>query len=284
MSITPNRRFCEQILSRFGVDVTFYDPTVGAEIDALIRPNTKVVFVESPGSLTFEVQDIPAIAAAAHAKGAVVIADNTWATPLFCRPLDLGADVVVHAATKYIVGHADAMMGMIVVPEAQFDRVRRLVKGLGYGVAPDDCYLALRGLRSLAVRLDRHQANGLVLAEWLQQRPEVLNVMHPALPDFSGHDLWCRDFAGASGLFGFTTKVCSRTALAAMLDQMKLFGMGFSWGGFESLLLPTHPEQSRSATQWPEGLQTFRIHAGLEDPTDLIADLDAGFTRMRQSA
>jgi cysteine-S-conjugate beta-lyase len=276
----PVRTLCDRLLSRFGITATYYDPMIGGGIAELIRPNTRIVYLESPGSLTFEVQDVPAIAAAAHAAGALVVLDNTWATPLFQKPLRHGVDIVIHAATKYIVGHSDAMLGIIVAAQPQWRAMKSCGHGMGFAAAPDDCYLALRGLRTLDVRLRRHEANGLALARWLAGRPEVARLLHPALPGDPGHALWRRDFTGASGLFGVVLKPCPRAALDAMLDGMKLFGMGVSWGGYESLILPVEPARVRSATPWNEDGPTLRIHAGLEGVADQIADLEAGFTRL----
>ena len=275
----PARRFCDSFLGRFGVQTTYYDPCIGAGIAALIRPETRVVYVESPGSLTFEVQDIPAIAEAAHAAGAAVVMDNTWGAGIYFKPFEHGVDVSVQAATKYIVGHSDVMMGTITTTEALWHRVRQAASDLGASSGPDDVYLALRGLRTLSVRLKRHQETGLALARWLQARPEVRRVMHPALPQDPGHALWKRDFRGACGLFGVVLGGYSPEAIAAMLDGMEHFAMGASWGGFESLILPTNPAAIRSATSWTEG-PTIRIHAGLEDPEDLIADLERGLARL----
>jgi len=276
----PHRNFCEGLLARMGVEAEFYDPTIGAGIAKLMRPETKVVFLESPGSFSFEVQDIPAIAAAARAGGAVSVIDNSWATPLFLKPLALGIDISVHAATKYIVGHSDAMMGLIVTGEAHYKKVRAMTGQLGYSAAPDDVYLALRGLRTLSVRLARHNQTGLELAKWFQERPEVERVIHPALPDHPGHEIWRRDFTGASGLFSVVFRPCSDTALAAMIDGLALFGLGASWGGFESLALPGTLADKRTATTWDAPGPIVRIHAGLEDPKDLIADMAAGLDRM----
>jgi cystathionine beta-lyase len=276
----PSRSLCSKTLHRFGIETSYYDPMVGARIADLIRPNTRVVYLETPGSLTFEMPDVPAIAAAARAAGARVVLDNTWATPLYFRPFDHGVDVSVHAATKYIVGHSDVMMGMVTATEDCWRPVRDMASELGYSVGPDDCYLALRGLRTMSVRLARHQETGLALARWLADRPEVARVMHPALPQDPGHTVWKRDFTGASGLFGFVLNPAPKRAVAAMVDDMKLFGMGYSWGGFESLLLPTSPEKIRTATRWDVPGPTMRVHAGLEDVGDLIADLEAGFDRL----
>jgi cystathionine beta-lyase len=280
----PTRKFCDNVLTRFGIETTYYDPLIGAGIVGLMRPNTKVVYMESPGSLTFEVQDAAAIVAAAHAGGAVAVFDNTWATPLYFKPFDHGIDVSVHAATKYIAGHADAMLGVIVAPdEKTFRVVKSCAVALGNGAAPDDCYLGLRGLRTLAVRLERHEETGLKLARWLKARPEVARILHPALPDDPGHELWKRDFSGANGLFSVVLEPCSDEALAAMLDGMELFGMGFSWGGYESLILPISSDIVRTASEWSEPGPVVRIHAGLEDPDDLIADLERGLKRLGAS-
>lgn len=280
----PSRRYCDSVLSRFGVSTTYYDPLIGGDIARLIQPNTRVIFLESPGSLTFEVQDVPAITAVARKAGITTVMDNTWATPIFCRPLSLGVDVSLHSATKYIGGHSDLMMGILTANEAAYPALRRAADDLGAVSGPDDCYLALRGLRTLSVRLQRHQETGLVLARWLQQRPEVARVMHPALPDDPNHALWKRDFTGASGLFSAELKPVSDTAVAAMLDGLELYGMGYSWGGFESLALPSDPRSIRSATPWVNRGPLIRFHAGLEDPADLIADLEAGFARLRKAA
>lgn len=280
----PTRRFCDMFLKKFGVETTYYDPMIGAGIAALLRPNTRAVVVEAPGSLTFEVQDIPAIAEAAHARGAAVIMDNSWATPLLYKAFDHGVDVAVYSATKYIVGHSDAMSGIIVTSPETFLKVRRTVGMFGPAPGPDDCYLALRGLRTLAVRLERHQATALKLAEWLKGRPEVAHVLHPAFADCPGHDVWKRDFAGASGLFSVVLKPVSKAALAAMLDNMRLFAMGFSWGGYESLILPVDPRAIRTAVPWTAKGPLVRLHAGLEHPDDLIADLADGFTRLNAAA
>jgi cysteine-S-conjugate beta-lyase len=277
----PVRNFCSGFLKRFGVTTTFYDPLIGAGIAALIRPETVLVYLESPGSLTFEVQDVPAIVAAAKARGLKTLIDNTWAAPLFAKPLSLGVDVDIISATKYIVGHSDAMMGIAVCTEESFLPVRMAAAELGNHAAPDDCYLALRGLRSAGVRMRQHEGQGLALARYLASRPEVERVMHPGLPGDPGHELWRRDFTGASGLFGVVLKEgVAKKAVDAMLDGMELFGMGASWGGFESLVLPTHPERLRSAVPWQTG-PCLRFHAGLEDLDDLIADLERGFERLR---
>ena len=280
----PTRDTASRVLGRFGVEVDFYPPGIGAGIAELIRPNTRLVFVESPGSLTFEMQDVPAIAEAAHARGAVVAMDNTWASPLFCKPFALGADVSIQAVTKYIGGHSDLMMGLVSTTAALEPRLRAAFSEFGGAPGPEDCYLALRGLRTLAARLERHQRSALTVAEWLAGRPEVERVLYPALPDDPSHALWRRDYSGASGLFGFLLKPVERTALAAMLDDLELFGMGASWGGYESLLIPTDPRPIRTVTSWEQPGQLMRIHVGLEHTDDLIADLEAGFARLGAAA
>ncbi len=276
----PTRQFCDNVLRPLGIVVRYYDPLVGGGIAGLLNKRTKVVFMESPGSLTFEVQDIPALVDAARKQGCITIMDNTWATPLGLRPLEYGVDISLQSATKYIVGHADAMLGAIICRAEHFRRIKTMVTMLGNAPGPDDCYLGLRGLRTLDVRLPRHAENGLALAEWLSQRREVARIFHPAMPGDRGYDLWRRDFRAACGLFACQLGPCSQTALAAFLDRLALFGMGFSWGGYESLILPVDPGQCRTATSWHAGGPLLRIHAGLEDIDDLKADLAAGFERM----
>ncbi|MEQ8397099.1 cystathionine beta-lyase [Thalassobaculum sp.] len=280
----PTRKFCDQMLSRYGVETTYYDPRIGAGISALLKPNTRAVYTEAPGSLTFEMQDIPAIAEAAHAHGAVVLTDNTWGTALHFDAFAKGVDIVVEAVTKYICGHSDVMMGMIASTQEYAGTVRDMVRLHGNCCGPDDLYLAQRGLRSMAVRLKQNEANGLELARWLEGRPEVSQVLHPGLPSHPDHALWQRDFTGACGLFAFVLKPVPRAALAAFLDGLGLYGMGASWGGFESLILPGDPKALRTATTWDDPGQLLRIHAGLEDVADLIADLDAGFERLNAAA
>lgn len=277
----PTRRFCENQLKGFGVDVSYYDPLVGADIAREFRANTKVVFTESPGSLSFEVQDIPAIADAAHQRGALVILDNTWATPLGFPSFARGVDVAVHAGTKYLGGHADVLIGLITCNEATFPRMCRLWADMGVTASGDDCFLALRGLRTLALRLQRHTASALRIAQWLRDQPEVAEVIFPALPGSRGHDLWQRDFTGACGLFGIVLKPVSKARIDAMLDGMCLFRMGFSWGGFESLILPTDPARRRTATRWETQGPCLRLHIGLEDADDLVEDLAGGLARLR---
>jgi len=275
----PTRRYCSQTLSRYGVTTEFYDPRIGGGIASLIRPETTLVFTESPGSLTFEVQDVPAIAAAARARGVKVLMDNTWATPLNFRALDHGVDVSIHSGTKYLVGHADAMSGVAVCAEDAWLPLKRAAVALGHCPGPDDAFLALRGLRTLSVRLARHQESALILAERLAGRPEVTRVIHPARPDHPDHALWKRDFKGSSGLFAFALRPAPRAAVAAMVDGMRLFGLGYSWGGYESLLLPVHPRGSRTAVPWTDPGPLMRVHAGLENVDDLMADLEDGFRR-----
>ena len=277
----PTRRFCDNHLRRLGVDVTYYDPLLGARIDEVFQSNTTLVFTESPGSLTFEVQDIPAIAAVAHARDVRVILDNTWATPLGFRAFDHGVDVSIHAATKYIGGHSDVLLGAVVANEATFAELSRLWTDMGIAASSDDCFLGLRGLRTLAVRLARHAESALEVARWLRERPEVRAVLYPPLQGDPGHALWARDFTGASGLLGVVLQPAGAADLARMLDGMRLFGMGWSWGGFESLIIPTWPERSRTATTWNPGGPCLRLAIGLEDPQDLIEDLDDGLRRLR---
>jgi len=277
----PTRRFCDLHLKRMGIAVTYYDPLLGADIAREFRPETRVVFVESPGSLTFDVQDVPAIAAVAHARGAVVVMDNTWATPLFFRAFDHGVDVSVHAATKYIGGHSDVLLGLIVGNASTYAALHRLWTDMGVTASSDDCFLGLRGLRTLPTRLARQQASGFAIAEWLRARPEVKEVLHPGLPGARGHELWKRDFRGASSLFGVVLHPVAEARIAAMLDGLELFSMGWSWGGFESLVIPTWPERTRTATTWNPGGPCLRFAIGLEEPEDLVADLEAGFARLR---
>jgi cystathionine beta-lyase len=280
----PTRQFCDRVLARFGIETTYYDPLIGAEIERLIRPSTRVVFTESPGSLTFEVQDVPAIAEVAHAHEVLVMLDNTWATGLYFKPFQHGVDIAINAATKYIGGHSDLMMGVVTSTEACYRQLRHGMYDLGSYVSPDDCYQALRGLRTLSVRLERHARNALRMAEWFQQRPEVERVLYPALPDLPGHALWRRDFLGASGLFGALLKPCPERAWHAFVEGLELFGLGASWGGYESLIMPNHPERYRTATSWDPRFPSIRFHIGLEDPEDLIADLERGFERLRRAA
>jgi cysteine-S-conjugate beta-lyase len=279
----PTRAFCERQLRRNGVEVEYYDPLVGAGIRALMRPSTRAVFCETPGSLTFEMQDVPAIAEAAHAWGAVVLADTTWATPYFFRPFERGIDVSIHAATKYISGHSDVMLGVVVTNERCWLPLRRTVADYGYSVSPDDCYLALRGFRTIGVRLKHQMASALTVARWLGNRPEVKRVIYPALETDPGHRLWKRDFEGAASLFACVLQPMSNAQLAALVDGLELFGIGSSWGGFESLVTVVRAAPHRTATPWEPGGPVLRLHIGLEDPEDLIADLERSLDALRQT-
>jgi cystathionine beta-lyase len=276
----PGRAFADRMLKRLGVEMTYYDPHIGTGITDLFRPNTRLVLVESPGSQTFEMQDIPAIAAAARARDIWVLADNTWATPLFCKPLALGVDVSIQAATKYIVGHADAMLGAVTGNARAARHLEHAKEALGTCPGSEETYLGLRGLRTLDVRLERHQKSALAVTEWLAGRNEVDRVLYPALPTDPGHALWKRDFTGASGLFSVVLKPVPEKSLAAFLDGLKLFGMGYSWGGYESLVVPFDPASYRTASKWTGPGPALRFHIGLEAVEDLIRDLDAGFARL----
>ncbi len=277
----PTRSFCTGFLSRHGIETEFYDPTIGAGIADLIRPNTRLVWMESPGSQTFEVQDVPAIVAAAKAKGIVTAIDNTWSGGYFFQPLTLGVDISVQAITKYIGGHSDLMMGVVATAPGMSAKMNDFCGNFGLCVGPDDAYLALRGMRTLAARMNMHYRNSKRVAEWLSQHPRVSRVMYPGLETDPGHNIWRRDFTGTSGLFGFVIEGESRQSIPKMLEHMRYFGMGSSWGGYESLLIPTYPEKQRSATEWKVDGQSMRIHVGLEDADDLLADLSDGFDRLK---
>ena len=277
----PTRRFCDNQLDRFGIEVSYYDPLAGESIERHFRPNTRLVFAESPGSLTFEVQDLGAIAAVAHAKGALVMLDNTWATPLGFRAFEHGADISLHAGTKYIGGHSDVLVGLITCNEAAFPALHRLWTDMGVALSSDDAFLALRGLRTLAVRLERHTQSALQIAHWLREQPEVAEVIFPALPGSRGHELWKRDFLGACGLFGVILKPVEKARVAALLDGMRLFRMGWSWGGFESLIIPANVARAKRTIPWNAGGPYLRLHVGLESVDDLIGDLADGFARLR---
>ena len=271
----PARHFCGTLLAGLGVETTYYDPLAGAAVAELIRPNTRIVYCESPGSQTMDVQDVPAIAAAAHDKGCIVILDNTWSAGHYFKAFEHGCDVSLQAATKYIVGHADAMLGFVTCNEITWPAFKKAYEAMGQFAGPDDMNLALRGLRTLDVRLERHMKNAIRIAEWLRQRPEVDTVLYPALSNSPGHEIWKRDFTGASGLFSVVLKPVSQEGISRMLNGLKLFGMGDSWGGFESLAIPFKPH--RTATTWTASGPCMRLHIGLEDPDDLIADLKDGF-------
>jgi len=276
----PTRNFCDGLLKRMGVETTYYDPLIGTDIGRLFKPNTKVVFVEAPGSQSFEMQDIPAIAKVAHGRDALVLMDNTWATPLYFRALDKGVDLSIQAGTKYIGGHSDVMIGCVSANAASLPALKAAMNLLGLCVGPDDMFLALRGLRTLAVRLARHYQSGLTVARWLSQRPEVARVLYPALEGDPGHAIWKRDFTGACGLFSIVLKPTPEKAVHAFMNALQLFGMGYSWGGFESLVILFDCSEYRTATKWSPGGPTLRFHVGLEDVGDLIADLDRGFAAM----
>jgi len=270
----PTRSLCDGLLARLGITTTYYDPGVGSGIAALIGPATRAIFLESPGSLTFEVQDVPAITAAARTASLVTLIDNTWATPLFLPALAHGADISIMSLSKYVGGHSDLMMGSVTATAAQWDGLRAMAYQLGQSVSPDDCALALRGLRTLDVRLARHHASGLAAAQWLCGRAEVGRVLHPALPGDPGHAVWQRDFSGASGLFGFTLKGADKAGRARFIDALTQFGIGYSWGGYESLVVTADPASLRTATLWDDPDPLVRLSIGLEDVGDLIADLE----------
>lgn len=280
----PTRLFCDTMLGKFGVETTYYDPLIGARIEDLFKPNTRLVFTECPGSQSMEIQDIPAIVTVAHDHGALVATDNTWSTPVFFDAFGHGIDIAVQAGTKYIVGHSDVMIGSVTVTEALWPQLREGFDALGQCVGPDDIYLALRGLRTMGVRLERHMQSGIAMAQWLDARPEVDQVLHPALESMPGHAIWKRDFTGASGLFSVVLKPVSKQALHAFLDGLELFGMGYSWGGYESLVVPFKPDAYRSATTWSHDGPALRFHIGLEGIADLQRDLEAGFERMAAAA
>lgn len=271
----PTRNFTDTMLKRFGVDVEYYDPLVGAGISALMKPNTKVVFTESPGSNTFEIQDIPAIAEAAHAAGAVVLMDNTWATPLYFKALDFGVDVSIHAATKYPAGHSDVLLGTVSANAACWPRLHDTFRAMGCCAAPDDVYQVLRGLRTMGLRLERHQQSALDIARWLEQQPGVARVLHPALESHPGHGLWKRDFSGSSGIFSFVLRGGGVKQAHAFLDALEIFGLGYSWGGFESLAVPVFLGDRTIATAPVEG-PVIRLQIGLEDVKDLKVDIARG--------
>jgi cystathionine beta-lyase len=273
----PTRNFCNGLLARYGIETTYYDPLIGAGIATLFRANTRAVLVEAPGSQSFEMPDIPAIAAIAHGRGALVIDDNTWATPLYHRSLDHGVDISIQAATKYIGGHSDIMFGTISANAKAWPLIAEAVRLLGVCAGPDDVFLALRGLRTLAVRLAQHHQSGIEMARWLAGRPEVIKVLHPALESDPGHAIWKRDFTGACGLFSIVLEPAPQKAVDALLDTVKLFGMGYSWGGFESLVIPFDCADYRTASKWAPGGPTLRLHIGLENVSDLKADLERGF-------
>lgn len=277
----PTRKFCTRLLNRFGVETTFYDPTMGADIASLVRPETKLIFMEAPGSQTFEMQDIAAIVEVAKRNNIATAIDNTWSGGYFCQPIEFGVDISIQSGTKYLSGHADVMLGTIVCTNEHYDRLRETYLLMGVCVSPDDTWLVLRGLRTMGVRLRQHDINARFVADWLSRQPEVLRLLHPGLEGDAFHGLWKKYFTGASGLFGFIISETDRSKLAKLFDGLSLIGMGSSWGGFETLMIPTNPTTNRTATQWsPEG-QTMRIHVGLEDPEDIVREIREGFDRMR---
>ena len=275
----PTRLFADRVLKRMGVEVSYYDPLIGGGIAELVRPNTRACVVESPGSLTFEVQDLPAIVAVCRARGICTILDNTWATPLLLPSMALGIDLSMQALTKYVGGHADLLIGSVTASPEWWPRLSETSRRFGQYVSPDDCALALRGLRTMALRLRQHEANAIEVARWLQAHPAVERVLHPALPGDPGHALWQRDFKGASGLFAFGLREGNRADTGALIDGLRHFGIGFSWGGYESLILPISPNRVRTVRKLETPGPLLRVHIGLEDPSDLIADLDAGLAR-----
>ena len=279
---TPTRVFCDRRLAPNNIEIEYYDPLIGAGIEKRLTAKTRAVFCEAPGSLSFEMQDIPAIAAAAHRRGIPVLADTTWGTPYFFRSFDKGVDVSIHAATKYIAGHSDVVMGVIVTNESHWLTVRRAVADYGYGVSPDDCYLALRGFRTIGVRMKQQMENALKVARWLQSQQPVRRVLYPALESDPGHAIWKRDFTGAASLFSFVLQPASEKQVSAFINALQMFGIGSSWGGFESLAIVARIERYRSATKWDPGGPTIRLHIGLEDPDDLIEDLQRGFAALEK--
>lgn len=277
----PTRVFCDGMLKRFGVETTYFDPMIGDNIASLFKPNTKAVFTEAPGSQSFEVQDVPAIARVAHERGAIVLMDNTWATPFFFSPHEMGVDLAIEAGTKYLSGHSDILLGLVSANERTWKNLRETYDAMAICAGPEDMFLALRGMRTMLLRLKEQEKAALDMAHWLKAQPDVLKVLHPALPDCPGHEIWKRDFTGSSGLFSIILKPASQNAVAAMLDDLALFGMGYSWGGFESLIIPFDCATYRSVTKWNPGGPALRIQIGLEDVKDLQADLSAGFARLR---
>lgn len=282
----PTRDFCEKIMKKMGVETTYYDPMIGEGIRDLIKPNTKVLFTESPGSITMEVQDIPTLSRIAHEHDIVVMLDNTWAAGVNFSPFDFGVDISIQAATKYIVGHSDVMLGTAVANERCWDQLREQSYLMGQCVSPDDAYLGLRGLRTLSVRLKQHAENSLKVAQWLEKQPDVDHVRHPALASCPGHEFFTRDFTGGNGLFSFVLKQSDTKATTALLDGMTHFSMGYSWGGFESLILANEPASFKSLRTIANPNFTgtlIRVHIGLENVDDLISDLEQGLKRYREA-
>jgi cystathionine beta-lyase len=274
----PTRRFCERAGPRLGIATTYYDP-LETNISRLLQPNTRLIYAESPGSQTFEMQDIPALSSVARQAGIPLLLDNSWGTPLNFPSFKHGVDVSIHAATKYISGHSDVMLGMVVANERWYPQLRDQIVLHGLCASPDDCYLALRGLRTMPARLQQQSATALQIAEWLSHHPAVERVLYPALPGADGYELWKRDFRGAASLFAFEVKTKSPDAMRAMVEHMRLFAIGASWGGFESLIFPAYPPPERSVRPWRGG-QLIRLHIGLEHRDDLISDLADGLDRL----
>lgn len=279
----PTRLFCDTMLKRMGVETEYFDPSIGAGLTALMRPNTRVVFLEAPGSNTFEMMDVAEASGIARAGGAVSMLDNTWATPLHFRPLEHGVDLSIHALTKYPGGHSDLLMGSVSATKDTFDRLRDAQMQFGINVSAEDAYLVFRGMKTMDLRINAHEASALKLARWLEAREDVARVLHPALPSFPGHDLWKRQFSGSTGLFSIVLQGGGRVEAAAFLDALTLFGLGYSWGGFESLALEVDLRDRRVATAPVEG-PVIRLQVGLEDVDDLQADLEAGFAAVRALA
>ncbi len=278
---SPTRAFCDGFLARFGVETQYFDPAIGDGIAGLIRQETTAVLVESPGSQSMEIQDVPAIAAAAHEQGLCVIIDNTWATPLLFPPHERGCDLAIEAGTKYLSGHSDILLGLVSANAKWAKRLRHTFNLFAMGASPDDASLALRGLRTMSLRLKEQGRAALEIAQWLAARPEVARVLHPALPEHPGHEIWKRDFLGASGVFSIILEPAPKSAVEAFVDGLELFGIGYSWGGYESLVLPFDCAPYRTAMRWaPEG-PALRFSIGLEDVEDLKEDLAAGFARLR---
>ncbi len=275
----PTRAFCETVLKRQGITTRYFDPRIGDGISAFISERTRAIFLESPGSLTFELQDIPAIAGAIGSRDITVLVDNSWATPLYCKPLSLGADIVIHSGTKMFAGHSDTMIGTASANAKALPGLIKTHRTLGQIASPDDTFLTMRGMRTLAVRMKEHQARALELAQWLEGWSDKIKVLHPGLPSHPDHGVFKRDFSGSGSLFSFILPEAPRTAKAAMVDNMTLFGMGYSWGGFESLVLPAWPQKIRTAVPWREPGNLFRLHVGFEDMGELKADLDSGLKR-----
>lgn len=276
----PTRKFCDSILKRFGIAARYYDPLIGSGIAGMVSPQTRAIMLESPGSLTMEVQDVPGICAVARERGIVTLLDNTWATPLLFPAIAAGVDISILAATKYVGGHADVMLGSVTANAKQFDKIQQVTWDIGHSVSPDDAWLGARGLRTMGVRLKQHEASALKVAQWLKQQPGVGRVLHPALPDCPGHEIWRRDFSGSSGLFSFELKDADLAARSTFVESLELFGIGYSWGGFESIAIPVDPHRTIGQ---PPAPNLVRLHIGLEDADDLVADLKSALERLSRA-